>query len=385
MTALKTISTKKKKPVVNLGRKSISAEEKHVGLETTDWSRVKNIKTAIWDTLTHYNYFYDYKEAFKWALQWVKLNKPNDAAKFQKIEQWRITTSIGGMCRIHMNGAPLDAKQIKWINDRIDSAIRASIEAKEQKDESKEPKEVKTISEVVKDKTSDFIADIEAVLDDYYRGVWLDIDNYSVYNELKKVEASSNIAKAVIEYYTPIKQEIEELIQKKTPDLVEAYKKMTLAKKKEYLKLLTIIVEDAEKYLGSKKAVRKPRVKKAVAVTVQLTSVQYQKDSAEFKITSIDPSSIIGANEVYLFNTKYRTLAHLISSDPKGFTIRGTTIQDINLDASKKKKVRDPSAILPQLMATKMKAIKTFNDLKTTESEANGRINNETIILKVFK
>lgn len=383
MAGLKKITTKKKKPTVSLGRKSITAEEKHVGLETVDWTNVKNMRIAILDTLRHYNYFYDYKEAFKWASAWVKQHKPKNYSQFQKVEQWRISTSIGGMCRMHMNGAPFDAKQVQWIHDKIDTAIQESILAKD----SAGPKEtsVKTIADIVKEKTSDFIADIEAVLDDFYRGVNLDIENYSLYNELKKIDASINIAKAVIEYYTPLKAEVEELLTKKTKELVEGYQHMKPAKRKEYLTLLTKIVSDAEKYMASKKAIRKPRAKKVVSVTAQTTKVQYQKDSAEFKVTSVDPINIVGANEVYLFNTKYRTLSHLVTSSSSGFTIRGTTIQDIDLEKSKKKKLRDPNAVLSNILTTKAKAIKTFNELKTAEAETNGRINSETIILKVFK
>lgn len=380
MAALKKITTKKKKPTVSLGRKSITAEEKHVGLETVDWTNVKNMKWAVYDTLRHYNYFYDYKEAFKWASTWVKKYKPKDYARFQKIEQWRINTAIGGMCRMHMNGAPFDAKQIQWIHDKLDVAMQESIETKEQKDVTS-----RTIADIMKEKTSDFIADIEAVLDDFYRGVSLDIENYSVYNELKKIDAPANTAKAIIEYYTPLKNEVEELLTKKTKDLVEGYQHMKPAKKKEYLALLTRIVSDAEKYMASKKAIRKPRAKKVVSVTAQTTKVQYQKESAEFKVTSVDPINIVGATEVYLFSTKYRTLSRLVTSSATGFTIRGTTIQDIDLEKSKKKKLRDPNSVLSNIMSTKAKAIKTFNEVKTAEAETNGRINSETIILKVFK
>lgn len=381
MAALKKITTKKKKPTIVLGRKSISAEEKHVGLETVDWTNVKDFDRAVYDTLRHYNYFYDYKEAFKWAGQWVKKYRSKDYSKFSRIEQWRISTSVGGICRMHMNGAPFDEKRIDWINKKLDIAIRESNVVKEAKEAP-----VKNISDAVKEKTSDFIAEIEAVLDDFYRGVFLDIENYSVYNELKKIEAPSNIAKGVVDYYTPLKAELEELLTKKTKDLVEGYQHMKPAKKKQYLALVTKIVTDAEKYLASKKAVRKPRVAKPKSATVQINKVQYQKESAEFKVTSVDPLNIIGATEVYLFNTKYRTLSHLVTSASAGFTISGTTIQAVDLEKSKKKKLRKPEDILSVLISSpKTKAIKLFNEVKATEADAVGRVNAETIILKVIK
>lgn len=381
MAALKKITTKKKKPTVVLGRKSISAEEKHVGLETVNWVGVKDIDRAIYDTLRHYNYFYDYKEAFKWAAAWVKVHNPKIYSRFQKIEQWRISTSVGGMCKMHANGAPLTEKQIQWIHDKINSAIRESTEVKEAKEVP-----TRTIADVVKEKTSEFISEVEAVLDDFHRGVYLDTENYSLYNELKKIEAPTNMAKAVVDYYAPLKAELEELINAKTPDLVEGYKHLKPMQRKKYLALVSVIVDDAEKYLASKKAVRKPRVAKPKSASVQINKVQYQKDSAEFKVTSVDPVTIIGATEVYLFSTKYRTLSHLVTSASAGFTISGTTIQGVDSEKSKKKKLRKPEDVLSVLISSpKTKATKLFNDIKTAEAEAVGRVNAETIILKVFK
>lgn len=381
MAGLKTITTKKKKPTISLGRKSISAEEKHIGSETVNWTNVKDMRTAILDTLRHYNYFYDYKEAFKWAAAWVKVHKPKSYGQFQKIEQWRISTTIGGMCNMHMNGAPFDTKQVQWIHDKINLAMQESSQVKELKEAP-----VRTIADIIKDKTSDFIADIEAVLDDFHKGVILDIENYSLYNELKKIEAPTTMAKAVVDYYAPLKAELEELINQKTPDLIEGYKHLKPLQRKKYLALITIIVNDAEKYLASKKAVRKPRVVKAKSATTQVNKMQYQKDSAEFKVTSVDPINIIGATEVYLFSTKYRTLSHLVTSASAGFTISGTTIQDVDLEKSKKKKLRKPEDVLSALLSSpKTRALKLFTDVKSTEADAVGRVNAETIILKVFK
>jgi hypothetical protein len=48
--------------------------------------------------------------------------------------------------------------------------------------------------------------------------------------------------------------------------------------------------------------------------------------------------------------------------------------------------LRKPAEALKELMGmTKAKSAKFFSDLKTSSSEFTGRINNETIILKVYK
>jgi len=384
MVLSKTIAVKKK-PTINLGRKSITAEERHVGLETINWVGVRDVESAVYDTLRHYNYFYDLKDGVKWVEAWIKKNMTKeDLINYQAAETWRTSMTAASLCKMHMNGAPFDAKRIDWIKNKVNEAI-AYGKASKNKVVAFEPTR-QNPADIIKQRTSDFIANVEGVLDDFYRGVWVDSDSYSVYNELKKIDAPSNTAKGVFDYYTRIKEELEELLQKKTPDLVEAYANLTLAKKREYLKLIVAIVDDAQKYMNSKKAVRKTRVTKPKSATQQTSKIQYLKQSDEYQITSIDPTLIVGASELYLFNVKYRTLSRAISQSASGFALKGTTLQGIDIENTSKKMIRKPDETLKALMSlTKAKASKFYNDIKTKPSAFTGRINTETIILKAYK
>ena len=374
----------RKKSPVRKSNSSKTLEEKHIGSEVTDWAEVTERKVA--ECLRYYGYFYDYKDASRWALSWVKKHmSKKDATHFAAAEDWRVSPTLGALCKMMSNGAVFDEKRMEWIHIKIDGVIAAGKSKKEDTNVVVANFVRRSIQDILKEKTSDFIAEIELVIDNYYNGVYTDIDNYSVYNELKKTDAAYNTAKAVADYYTPLKAELTELITQKTPDLIEAYEKMPLKQRKEYLKLVTLIIDDAEKYMASKKAVRKTRAKKPVSASQQVSKVSYLKDSAEFKLTSIDPASVVGASEVYLFNSKYRTLIRLVSSARDGFTIKGTTIQNIDIEASGKKKLRKPEDFFTQAGNTRPKMSKAYLDIKTKPSEANGRINCETLIYKAFK
>jgi len=390
MVARRTIA--KKKPVeVKIPRKSsVATEEKHVGYETKDWTKVKDFDAAVYETLRHYNYFYDLKEATKWVTLWMKKNMTKeDLRAYQAAEPWRTSMTAASFCRMHTNGAPLDSKRIEWVKAKLKEAIdvgRKNLNVKLQDDTTVTNLVRKTPAEIIRQKTSDFIAEIEEVIDTWSTGVWVDIENYSIYNELKKIDAPSNIAKATVEYYTPLKEELEELINKKTPDLVEGYRHMTLKRRKEYLKLITVIIDDGERYLDSKKAVRKTRVAKPKSATQQVAKIKYLKESPEFKITSIDPLNIIGAEELWLFNVKYRTLIRCVTQAAAGFTLKGTTLQNMDVNNTNKKKLRKPDETLREIMSTtKAKIGRVYTDIKTKPSEFNGRINEDTIILKAFK
>lgn len=391
MASLKTITAKKKKPELKPvpQRKSGAAkvlEEKHIGAEITDWTKVTDMRAAIYQNLRNYNYFYDHKDAFKWGEAWVKKNRGQDLAAYKSAEEWRVNTTLGGLCKMHMAGAPFDEKQMKWISDKLDEVVAAGeVNMKAQSVASVKP--VKTSADILSERIHDFIAEVESVID-----TWLDAENYSVFNELKKINAPKPLAQKVYDYYKPLYDEIEELVTKKTPDLVECYRNLKTTKdKKDYLAFIKNIVDDCQKFMNAStaakvRAPRQPRAKKKVPVEKLVAKVKYQKESAEFKLTSVDPANIVGATEVYLFNTKYRQLVQLVSASIDGFSIKGTTITNLREEACFKKTLRKPEDILTEIgKTTKARVNKVFGDIKTKASPANGRLNEETIILKVFK
>lgn len=395
---LKKITAKKKKvdmkPVPQ--RKSGAAkvlEERHVGAEITDWTRVQNMDHAIYQNLRNYGYFYDHKEAFKWAEAWVKKNRTaTELADFKHAEDWRVNTTLGGLCKMHMAGAQLEEKYMTRIQDGINATIAAG-KIIRQATAASSTKQVKTAADILNDKIGDFISEVEAVIDDYNNPkIWVDGENYSVFNELKKIAAPKPLAQKVYDYYKPLFDEVEELITKKTPDLVEGYKHLKTAKeKKDYFEFIKNIIDDCSKYMNAAtaskvRAVRKTRVKKKVPVEKLVAQVKYQKDSVEFKLTSVDPVALVGATEVYLFNTKYRHLVYLVAASVDGFSIKGTSVTNIREESSLRKTLRKPEEVLTEIgTTTKARASKLFSDLKTKAASANGRLNEDTVILKVYR
>jgi hypothetical protein len=243
----------------------------------------------------------------------------------------------------------------------------------------------KSPAEIIKQRTSDFIGEVEEVIDMFGGEVWVDWDNYSVYNELKKIDAAYNTAKGVYDYYVPLRDEIKELVEEKTADLVEGYGWMTVPQRKQYFKIIQDILDDCDRYLLSKKAQRKIRKPKVRSSDKQVEKILYLKDSAEYKVTSIAPTSIVGARRVYLFNTKSRILTEIVSHLPNGFEVRGTTIQGIDEQLSRQILLRKPTDFLPIVQNKTVNQIKKEWDSLTTKSgKANGRVNKDTILLRAM-
>ena len=246
------------------------------------------------------------------------------------------------------------------------------------------PKLVKPPHEILKEKASDFISEVENVIDDFINGVYLDVENYSPFLELKKIGASKVIATKAIEYYKPLKEELELLLTKKDKDLVEGYQHLTQTQKKKYLKLISHIISDLEKYAEIKKAVRKTRAPKPKSVEQQIKNLKYLNESTEYKIASIQPEKILKSKTLFVFNVKTRILTEYVSKDGNPLGVKGTTIQNFDEENSRCVKLRKPEEFLQIVLTSTPKQISLeWSRLTTKTTQPNGRINADTILLKV--
>ena len=262
-----------------------------------------------------------------------------------------------------------------WIKD-IEKAVAKNTFVAQNTSNKRSP------AQILRLKQESIIGAIEEVLDN---GIY-DPAGFSPYDELIKDNHAQSTAKAVVDYYKPILEEAKELVEKKTPDLVEAFNHMSTTVRKKYLAFLEHIVADATRYMMAKKATRKVSVPRPKSAYSQIAKMNYAKESAEYKITSIDPLLIVGARRVWAFNTKYKQLTEFVSNERDGFTVKGSTLQKIDLDRSRKITLRKPQEFLPVIQGNTQKQIDTAYRQLTTKSQPrkDGRINKDTIIMRVF-
>lgn len=348
--------------------------------------------SSFFDCLDYVRLEVDKKDISSRMKSYIKENFSKEDCKILlAAPEWAYSDAYGATTSMHWQSLekafPEKWDPVKAINVAIEHIRHWALKKLAEKEDSDKPtiKVSRSPMEIVKDRTSSFIAEVEEVLDMFNGKAHVDWDNYSVYNELTKIDASYFMAKGVYDYYKPLEEEIRELVEKKTEDLVEAYSHWSVAKRKQYLKIVSDIVDDAERFMASKKAVRKtskPRVKSA---DKQVEKVNYMKESSEYKVTSVHPSTIVGARRVYLFNTKQRLLTELVCRLPNGFEVKGTTIQGLDEEQSRTIRLRKPTDFLPIVLSKTPNQInKEWKQLTTKDQAVTGRINKDTIILRAL-
>jgi hypothetical protein len=113
--------------------------------------------------------------------------------------------------------------------------------------------------------------------------------------------------------------------------------------------------------------------------------MKYKKEDTEYAVKSVSPTGIINAQELWIFNTKYRKLQVYRANDPKGLSVKGTSIVGYDTENSGSKTMRKPEQVSTLATLTKRPLNQAFKSLTTTEAKVNGRINEECILLKVFQ
>jgi hypothetical protein len=88
---------------------------------------------------------------------------------------------------------------------------------------------------------------------------------------------------------------------------------------------------------------------------------------------------------LFTFNVKTRVLAEYVSGSSTGFEVSGTSIKKFDVEASRQTRLRKPDDILPDILKKTPKQIDNiFKGLSTKIAVPNGRLNDDTIILRAL-
>jgi hypothetical protein len=226
------------------------------------------------------------------------------------------------------------------------------------------------------------LAQFDLLLDEWSEGKKTSFD---IFGAMQKNGFKAPAAPIVIAYINRQLIERKGAINKSDAQLVEGYSHLT---KKELARQVTEMekmISDLSSFKAVTNAERKPRVKKAVTADKLVAKLNYKKNDNDFKVASIDPTKIVASSTVYLFNTKYRRLTVLTTSNKDGLSVKGSAITGFDEATSFTTALRKPLEVLPIILTqTSTQSKKVLDKLTTKRSEANGRVNAEVIILKAI-
>lgn len=337
-----------------------------------------------------YNEYYESDDAKSFALAFLKQSK-KDKKLIKKASQVKSINLrfVGWNCRILANGnklpADIETKMWKKLDDLVAKEEYVPETAVPEASENPETNVI-SIRERVENRASELIGDLEVLLDKFY----ISGETFDPAQWFRNQSIKPQIAKIIRDYYTPLYSEMFDASTAaaggKNSDLAYAYRGWKKSQLKKYVELLKSILAAAETQEIVAKAIRKPRKKKEKSPADLAKKIKYQEKDDELKLTSVVPSTIVGSTQLWTFNTKNRMLSCYNAMGPSGLSIKGTTIIGFDEKTSTCKKIRKPNELLPRVLdGGKIILRNVLKDVRAVEKTANGRINNQTILLRVVK
>jgi hypothetical protein len=349
----------KKKPRKN-------AKQIQFGLEPIIVGEINDLQMT--KAFNWYNEQFDTNKGKAWLLEYLKKDNRNPQLirEIRSAPDWRTTTTSCWMARMMLNGTIFPAAAMARFNDRLKENALYGIKT----DAPKETTNVISIQDRTKRAIDKLLTEAEEKLDAD--------PEFSMYEFLTAKQATAQAASAIRSYYLPMMEEA--LLD--DDQVRESYGK----KLKFWQKVYTTLISDCDRYLNNKKAVkvRKPRAVKMKTSADVVKHIKYQAADNALKLVSVDPQKIVGASQLWIYNTKTRMIGVYHTNAPKGFSVKGTTLTGFDADLSICKKLRKPEDQLKEFFGLGKVALRSFlPDIKTAEYKMNGRINGDTILMKV--
>jgi len=212
------------------------------------------------------------------------------------------------------------------------------------------------------------------------------VNDPKAFEYLKAENCPQALIKKIGAFFEPHRQELMEAKAGQDEQLKEAYSHYKASDYKRFEAFYSKLFADLESYEQVKKATKKARVRKAPSKEKLVAKLKYLKEDNKSKLVSINPVDILTAEQLWVYNVKTRKLGRYVA-DPHQTTlsVKGTSIIGYDESQSVQKTLRKPEQQLKDFLGSnKVQLRKFLENIKTTDTKLNGRINADTILLKVL-
>ena len=378
------------------------ADEKYTGSEPIwDYDRALTFSNEEFDhhlrqSFRYYNYYYSTKDLKKYVVAWLRQHEGSEGLhkldkttidRYQRSADCLTPFTVCALIKAHERGMPLRDRHVEYILEAVKKVLTLKADNDEDFEEKPEVKKaevrIPTIQDRMNEVAKKHILYFEMLEDALYTGETIDP---KAYEYLTKNNVPQVLIGKISAVFEPRCAEVREARTTKDEDLKDAYSYMKAADYKRYDAFYDKLFADLTAYNQTKKATKKAAVRKPPQKEKLVRGLKYLKQDAGMKLVSINPVDIVGAEQLWVYNVKNRKLGRYVAEDQGGVLgVKGTSITGFNESKSTQKTLRKPEEQIKAFLASnKVELRKFLENIKTTEIALNGRINADTILLKVI-
>ena len=377
----------------------------HVGY-LPDWSTIESYEDErfggmLHDALRHYGYFNSAKDMRKSMIKFLENNTPDTALikAWKKTPDWRTPVPAYSLACAALAGMPMDPAHFEYIINSVKTAVEKSKgeEIVEETEKEEAPKLQLVSSKLDRYQYDVSVQDrITAKIDEHILHIeetWEDavLAGDKVTSEVRAYLKTESVPASMIDRIVAhFQANFDEIAGSQGKDadeqLREAYSHIKKAHYNRIAKFYTALIEDLQMHKEEKKVARAPRRRKAQPKSKQVAKVNYLKKDEQLKLVSVNPEDIIDAKELWVYQTRYRKLGKYVADQYGSLGIKGTTVTGFDPSKSVQKTLRKPKEQLAAFKKCGKVKLRTFLDeIKAVDIKLTGRINKDTILLKVHK
>lgn len=342
------------------------------------------------------------KELKPKVIDWMGRNgyDRDTIAAFKKTKDWRCNTTMGSIAACLIKGMPSTHAGFNggkdtatWLGGEIAKVIadgKNDIEVEvEDKSTSKPVVAVPNIQDRLREAAGAMSEELDAAIDSFIMDPnAFDPKAFKILNLLRGKGAKAAHTRYIKSFFQRSHDDLQELASGNADEqLREAYKHLPRKNVRKLIEFYESIMSACEQIAAEQKVLRAPRAKKVKPAEQLVAKLKFCIKDDKLGIVSTPPAQIIGAQGIAIYNVKTRKIGYYISKSSAGFGVKGTSLTDFS-DKSFQKTLRKPPEQIKEFKEQNtQKRFETWftKSVKTTETMLNGRFNEDTVILKVFK
>jgi hypothetical protein len=318
-----------------------------------------------------------------------------DISAFKKTKDNRCGMTMGAVAACLIKGMPAVREDFNegrdtsvWLRAEI---VKVIAEGQDDKDDSEEAVEVAvnvytpSIQERVREASYRMTEELETAIESFQTDPeTFDPKAFKVLNLLKAHQAKAAHARVIKDFYARDLSELVEAATTKDEQLKEAYSHLSKVQLRKITAFYQEVVSACEMLAQEAKINRKPKAKKAVPAEKIVAKLKYKKADEPLKLVSINPADILGAKELWTYNTKSRKLGKYVAEEFQDLGVKGTTITGFSEAKSVQKTLRKPADQIKEFKAAGKVVLRKFlEEINAVDTRMNGRINEDIILLKI--
>jgi len=336
--------------------------------------------------LNWYSSTKDAKDAKKFLVAYLKKNHKDDPKFIKFVEDYKEQNLHRSICWLTRIITQSELAR-EYLGEKVNSYLEELRAEKRKEDSLKQ--EVKLSKPKINKSLPE--SDITISILEYRLDAILSQKSITHFSMSDYIAEFPHTKEELLSLKTYINNQIEEWNLSTIDDeFKEAYDFLTLSFRKEVREYHKGLLRDIEEILseGVLTKTRKVRKKKVKSPAALVKKLKFLKEDNYLELKSVNPEKIIGSSGCLFYDTKRRNLGLYYALDKKGITVKGTTLQNVDLDKSFSKKLREnkvEASFFHQIVSSPIThAESEIGSIRAVKKPLTGRINGDILLLKVY-